>query len=97
MAKPHDVRKWDLYADLLGPLVAVVNVSGIGAHGRQAPAALHADLQAQESAKGEPARFITFFDQSTDETLVPLGWYLSPAAREALDAQAEKRFAPRKK
>jgi hypothetical protein len=95
LAEPHDVRKWDLYADLLGPAVALVNVSGIGAHGRQSPAALHADLQTQaKGEKGKSERFVMFYDQSKDEALVPLGWYLSPAAREALDAQAKKLFPP---
>ena len=40
LAHPTLRRNWGLYVDALGPLVAVLNVSGIGAHGRHAAADL---------------------------------------------------------
>jgi hypothetical protein len=76
-------------ADLLGPPVALANVSGIGAHGREAPAALAASLAKQPDADAP-----LFFDQLDDNELVPLGWYLSPAAREAIEGQAALYFQP---
>lgn len=89
LLRPADRRRLDLLADLFGPLVALANVSGIGAHGRQAPAALAAALNAQPNA--EPP---LFYDQLDNGDLVPLGWYLSPAAREAIEGQAALYFAP---
>jgi hypothetical protein len=91
LAAPLTKSEWKLYVDLVGPAVATVSVSGVGAHGRQAPAALGADLDAV-SATTTPATVsspVWLLDQTTAKTLVPLGWYLSPAAREALDAQAK--------
>ena len=80
LALPQKNASWGLYVDFLGPPVTLLNVSGIGARGRQAVAAMGADL-----APTKP----WLLDQTTESTLVPLGWYLSPAAREALDRQAE--------
>ncbi|MDM0104959.1 hypothetical protein QTH97_08440 [Variovorax sp. J22R24] len=80
LATPQKSASWGLYVDLLGPPVTLLNVSGIGARGRQAVAAMGADL-----APMRP----WLLDQTTEVTLVPLGWYLSPAARKALDHQAE--------
>lgn len=84
--RPADKRRMDLYADLLGPPVALVNVSGIGAHGRQAPAALRAQL-GETTLTCRNAR-VAIMDQIEDGSLVPLGWYLSRPARAALDHQA---------
>ena len=80
LAQPQKSASWGLYVDFLGPPVTLLNVSGIGARSRQAVAAMSADL-----APTKP----WLLDQTTESTLVPLGWYLSPAAREALDRQAE--------
>ncbi|WP_374568939.1 hypothetical protein [Ideonella sp.] len=82
-------HRLDLLADLLGPAVALVNVSGIGAHGRQAPAALAAELANQPDAPTP-----LFYDQLDNGDLVPLGWYLSPAARESVEGQAALYFQP---
>ncbi|HEY4065481.1 MAG TPA: hypothetical protein VGM74_01170, partial [Burkholderiaceae bacterium] len=83
----------DLYADLSGPAVAVVNVSGIGAHGRQSPASLDADIATSVEQHGigllAHAR-PCLLDQSSEAALVPLGWYLSAAARAAMDAQVQR-------
>jgi hypothetical protein len=89
LLRAADRPRLDLLADLFGPLVALVNVSGVGAHGRQAPAALATTLAAQPNA--EPP---LFYDQLDNGDLVPLGWYLSPAAREALEGQAALYFQP---
>ena len=88
--------QWKLYVDAVGPAVAVVNVSGVGAHGRQAPASLSADLGAlaATSTSETPPLSVWLLDQTTAATLVPLGWYLSPAAREALDVQAKCALQP---
>ena len=83
---PTDRRRLDLYADLLGPAVALLNVSGVGAHGRSASAGLRGAL-GDRGVACERAR-IVLFDQIDDGSLVPLGWYLSRPAREALAAQA---------
>jgi hypothetical protein len=89
LLRPADRHRLDLLADLLGPPVALVNVSGIGAHGREAPAALAAELDNQPDA---PAPL--FYDQLDNGDLVPLGWYLSPAARESIEGQAALYFKP---
>jgi hypothetical protein len=89
LLRPADRRRLDLLADLLGPPVALVNVSGIGAHGRQAPAALAAELAEQPDAPPP-----LFYDQLDNGDLVPLGWYLSPAARESIESQAASYFQP---
>jgi hypothetical protein len=84
LVQPTQRRNWKLYADMLGPLVAVLNVSGIGAHGRYAPAALLAEAVQRDAA---PTTAVMPIDQLDKGALVPLGWYLSPTAREALEAQ----------
>ena len=83
---PTDRRRLDLYADLLGPAVALLNVSGVGAHGRSASAGLRGAL-GDRGVACDRAR-VVLFDQIDDGSLVPLGWYLSRPAREALAAQA---------
>lgn len=87
LLRPADRRRLGLWADLLGPAVAVVNVSGIGAHGRQAPAALATALATQPQPPPP-----LFYDQLDTGDLVPLGWYLSPAARQAIEGQAALYF-----
>lgn len=89
LLRPADRHRLDLLADLFGPAVALVNVSGIGAHGREAPAALTADLANQPDAPSP-----LFYDQLDNGDLVPLGWYLSPAARESIEGQAALYFKP---
>lgn len=87
LAVPVLRESWGLYADLLGPAVAVLNVSGIGAHGRVPPAQMRETL-GETARTGATARVLVI-DQLTDASLVPLGWYLSPPARRALDQQAQ--------
>jgi hypothetical protein len=96
LAKPLDRPRWNLYVDLLGPAVAVLNVSGIGAHGRQPAAALASTLApwAADAAGDCRSGPVWLIDQIEDGALVPLGWYLSPAARDALDSQAERSTCP---
>ncbi|MCU0963900.1 MAG: hypothetical protein MUF08_02325 [Burkholderiaceae bacterium] len=103
LAVPTRSRNWNLYADMLGPAVTVLNVSGIGAHGRHAPAALRADAAAAfpaaaspaasasvaASSASAPATRVRLVDQQAIGTLVPLGWYLSPTARAALEREAD--------
>ncbi len=85
LAAPSRRRSWAMYADVLGPAITVLNVSGIGAHGRHAPA----DLQA-ESRTQAPHTVLQPIDQLNLGALVPLGWYLSATARRALEEQARR-------
>ena len=84
-----DVGRLTLYADVLGPALGLLNVSGIGAHGRQTPATLRAALGETGKPCGESR--VWLIDQVDDGSLVPLGWYLSPAARAAMTEQARQR------
>ena len=87
LSLPVEKPLLDLYADLLGPPVALVNVSGIGAHARQAAAALNAGIRGPVGAvSGMPPCLL---DQTTAAALVPLGWYLSRSARQALNAEVD--------
>jgi hypothetical protein len=83
---PVQAGRLTLFADLLGPLVTVVNVAGTGANGRRAEAL----LQRQCQAFGAPDCLVQLAQRS-DGLLYPLGWYLSPTARRALDEQARDR------
>lgn len=83
---PVQAGRLSLFADLLGPLVTVVNVAGTGANGRRAEAL----LQRQCQAFGAPDCLVQLAQRS-DGLLYPLGWYLSPTARHALDEQAHAR------
>ena len=56
MARPTRRRNWDLYADMLGPAVAGVKVSGIGPHGRDAPAMLPGEAAAPGAELVHPER-----------------------------------------
>lgn len=85
LSRPTRRRNWDLYADMLGPAVTVLNVSGIGAHGRHAPAMLQAEANTAATSRTPPVLAV---DQWSSGALVPLGWYLSPTARESLEQQA---------
>jgi hypothetical protein len=79
-----------LYVDLIGPLVTIVNAAGTGANGRRAEA-----LVRRECARFDPAHVdcVVRLAQLTDGVLYPLGWYLSPTARQALDRKAENAVA----
>jgi hypothetical protein len=83
---PAQAGRLTLFADLLGPLVTVVNVAGTGANGRRSAAL----LQRQCQAFGAPDCLVQLAQRS-DGLLYPLGWYLSPTARHALDEQARAR------
>jgi len=76
---------------MLGPAVAIVNVSGVGAHGRRADGALVDDLVTGQGAAKVELKIPCALDQTNEATLVPLGWYLSSTARAALDALVRTR------
>lgn len=88
LAAPTRRRNWALYADALGPAITVLNVSGIGAHGRHAPANLVAEA-AEATGLWQKAPVMQPIDQPNQGALVPLGWYLSPTARMALERQVD--------
>jgi hypothetical protein len=73
------------------PLVTVVNVGGTGGSGRRAEAMLQTACEqfpqplSQTGAQQPCAIQVA---QRTDGILYPLGWYLSPTARRALDRKA---------
>lgn len=94
LTDPRDATRLKLYADLFGPAVAVVNVSGIGAHARAPVASLVRQLSTDPNkawstpigcGSGDP---VCLLDQMKDGNLVPLGWSLSLRAREAMDRRA---------
>jgi hypothetical protein len=81
------------------PQVFPMHLEGRGpgpSDAEQAPASLGAELgaHAATSASETPPVSVWLLDQTTAATLVPLGWYLSPAAREALDVQAKCALQP---
>ncbi|WP_395704254.1 hypothetical protein [Aquabacterium sp.] len=92
LAEPVDRGRLRLYADLLGPPVTLFNVSGVVARARQSAAALVQDLAGRGIGCGDPQRQpqVQPLDLTQEGTLVPLGWYLSPLAREAIEAQAAR-------
>lgn len=80
--RPVDTARLSLYVDAIGPLATVVNAAGTGANGRRAEALLR-------RACGDDDCTVRLA-QHTDGVLYPLGWYLSPTARIALDAKARR-------
>ncbi len=86
---PSDRGRLTLYADVLGPALGLLNVSGIGSRPRNSAAALRAAVG--ETGKTCADSSVWLMDQLDDGELVPLGWYLSSAARAALLEQARLR------
>lgn len=76
-----------LFVDALGPLVTLVNVSGIGSNGRHHAGSLFRDSSLETQGRSPPL----LLDQNNTGALVPLGWYLSPLAKAALDQQSRAR------
>lgn len=98
--QPAQTARLALFADLAGPLVTVVNVGGTGGNGRRAAALLEeacfkfrTELQpASAPQRGQPRvpnDCTISITQRTDGVDYPLGWYLSPTARDALGRQAK--------
>lgn len=77
-----------LYGALLGPLVTAVNTTGIGANGKLAEADLRlqlANLAGQLQRSVPPVANIDLVEDG--KFLYPLGWHLSPIAREGMQDQ----------
>ncbi len=87
---PVEAGQLRLYADAIGPLLTLLNAGGSGANGRRAEA-----LLARDCARFDPAHpdCVVRLAQRADGVLYPLGWYLSPTARAALDAKARREVA----
>ena len=66
--------------------MTVVNVAGTGANGRRAESLLQRQCQAFGASD-----CLAQLAQRSDGLLYPLGWYLSPTSRHALDEQASAR------
>jgi hypothetical protein len=89
--QPAASSRLRLFADLAGPLVAFVNVGGTGGNGRRAEALMQAACRKflpAEEYEDDQQDCAVQIAQRTDGVLYPLGWYLSPTAREALDKKA---------
>ena len=98
--QPAQTARLALFADLAGPLVTVVNVGGTGGNGRRAAALLEEACfkfrtELQPASPPQPGQLRVPNDctisitQRTDGVDYPLGWYLSPTARDALGRQAK--------
>jgi hypothetical protein len=87
---PVDAGQLRLYADAIGPLLTLLNAGGTGANGRRAEALLVRDCERFDPAQPD---CVVRLAQRTDGVLYPLGWYLSPTARAALDAKAGREVA----
>ena len=99
VTQPTQTARLALFADLAGPLVTAVNVGGTGGNGRRAAALLEeacfkfrTELQPASSAQSNPSQpsndCTISITQRADGVDYPLGWYLSPTARDALGRQA---------
>lgn len=81
------------YLDLIGPLLAVINTSGVGAAGRLAEAReADAILQARIAMRGKAAAAtvepVTAVDLLPKNVHFPLGWHLSLSGVDDMSAQA---------
>ncbi|MCW5635057.1 MAG: patatin-like phospholipase family protein, partial [Rubrivivax sp.] len=90
-AAPAQAGRWTLFVDALGPLVTLANVAGTGSNGRRAEALLKRECQ--RFGAGNDGCVLRIAQRSDGGVLYPLGWYLSPTARRALDRQAQERVA----
>lgn len=92
---PADAQRLQLFADLFGPALTVVNNLGTGAHGREPVAALAARVASPDGGElpsdmgCRKTDSVCLLDQMQDASLVPLGWSLSRAARLAMDTAAD--------
>lgn len=81
------------YLDLIGPLLAVINTSGIGAGGRlaearEAQAVAQLRLAMGGRAAGAATEPVTAIDLLPRGVHFPLGWHLSAAAVDDMSGQA---------
>jgi len=89
--QPAASSRLRLFADLAGPLVAVVNVGGTGGNGRRAEALMQEACRKflpAEQYDADQQDCAVQIAQRTDGVLYPLGWYLSPTARGSLNKKA---------
>jgi len=86
-----------LYGEVLGPIVTAINTTGIGANGKLSEADLQHRIRSlfRLSEDGKPP--VANIDLIEDgRFLYPLGWHLSPIAREGMQQQAgDKRLLDR--
>lgn len=83
------------YLDAIGPLLTVINTSGIGANGRLAEAregetVLQARRVMGAKAKASTAEAVTAIDLLPKGVHFPLGWHLSPPVVKDMKAQAKR-------
>jgi hypothetical protein len=85
-----------LYTDLLGPIVTAKNSGGTGASGRLAESRLQSVIKDFNTRADipEPARRadapVVPIDLKRGEVLLPLGWYLSAQARDAMRRESQE-------
>ena len=86
-----------LYGEVLGPIVTAINTTGIGANGKLSEADLWHRITsfcAQRVGNKPPVANIDLIEDG--RFLYPLGWHLSPIAREGMQQQAaDKRLLDR--
>jgi hypothetical protein len=89
--KPIEGLSW--YADLVGPASAAFNAIGTGSNGRVAEANICKSVMAWRMLRGASPSDVPSLrriDLTKGEVLFPLGWYLSPTAREGMELAASE-------
>ena len=81
--RPRCAGNASLFVDLLGPLIAALNTTGIGANGRLA-GVLPGKIPLAQGIE------VKLLDLKQDGVLFPLGWHLSIAAQRGMKDQSEK-------
>ena len=83
---------WKVYAAALGPLIAVINASGIGAGGRVSEARMPDAVEVVRTAlkAHHSACSVQRIALVSNGVHYPLGWHLSAAAVRGMNAAAEK-------
>lgn len=97
------VKSLSWYSDLLGPVFTAFNAIGTGSNGRVAEANICKSIEAwrrlrmAEQEVLPPASWLPpmrRIDLAKGAVLYPLGWYLSPTAREGMECAALKVVDP---
>ncbi len=83
------------FIEFTGPLFAIKNVSGIGAHGKLSEARQANAVRALRASMGEIPRksrepAVTVIDLLPKGVRYPLGWHLSPAAQASIKEQGKQ-------
>lgn len=78
-----------LYGEVLGPIVTAINTTGIGANGKLAEAELQHQITSLFERREDGKPPVVNIDLIEDgRFLYPLGWHLSPIARQGMKCQS---------